>query len=553
MPRRRLQGEEFSEVLAAMLRHDGEVTASGLYSYLQAARTAESVDHSSLDRHLVSELARLVSRVHEIDERHEAMQEQIARVTSTPWVTARFLGVADTALGMRALVVSGGARQALDVGPALALEDLDSGDEVFLSSEKNLVMAKAGAPGSACGETAVFERIVGDGRVVVAHRDETLLVTCAAGVDPAALKPGQKVLWDRNSNMVLEATGHEESERFVRVSVDDVDAKMLGGQRDALERLLNALASRLLDPELSARYGVSGRRGVLLSGPPGVGKTLLCRIAAAEIQRRSARPCSFVILRPAELESVYVSESERNVRAVFDRLRELAETTTVVVMLDEVDSIARTRGNHNAHHSDKTLTAWMAALDGHTGRGDIAIVATCNAKHLIDPAMLERISEVDIHVPRPGREAAREIFAVHLPGNLYYAGEAAGTRQAMIDAAVAMLYESESAARLCTLHFRDGTNRQVYARDLASGRLIEQICVSAREKALVRHLAGCGEGMEVRDVQQAAEDARSRLASQVTVRNARDLIADLPEDVDVVRIDRPPSGVKRRFRYLRAA
>jgi len=129
----------------------------------------------------------------------------------------------------------------------------------------------------------------------------------------------------------------------------------------------------------------------------------------------------------------------------------------------------------------------------------------------------------------------------------------ASARSAIIDAAVSCLFAPNCEPALYTLHFRDGKSRPIYAGELVSGRLIEQICRAAGKSALLRPLEGGPRGMTVSDMQRATSEAIDRLARLLTLRNVREYLADLPEDIDVVRIERHRARASGTLRYLNAA
>jgi SpoVK/Ycf46/Vps4 family AAA+-type ATPase len=223
-----------------------------------------------------------------------------------------------------------------------------------------------------------------------------------------------------------------------------------------------------------------------------------------------------------------------------------------LLFLDEVDAIGRLRGGMSGQHSDKFLSAWLTELDGLRSQRGLAIVAATNRRDLIDPALLERLSGIELNVPRPGMTAARDIFRVHLPANRPVApnGPLAGdARTEMINVAVTRLYAPNADNQLARLRLRDGHERIVAARDLMSGRVIRQICDAACDAAFERHDTGRGIGVCLDDIEEAVSDALDRMASLLTPRNVRSHIHDLPDDADVIAVERltrrlRPSGYR---------
>ena len=140
----------------------------------------------------------------------------------------------------------------------------------------------------------------------------------------------------------------------------------------------------LRHPELFAR-GVRQRSGLLLYGPPGTGKTLLAKAVATECA------LNFVSVKGPELLNMYVGESERNVRAVFEAAR---NAKPCVLFFDELDSLApaRGRGSDGGGVMDRVVSQLLTEIDGMSQNADVFVIAATNRPDLIDPALL-----------RPGR------------------------------------------------------------------------------------------------------------------------------------------------------
>ncbi len=300
---------------------------------------------------------------------------------------------------------------------------------------------------------------------------------------------------------------------------------------------------------------MGGRRSVLLVGQPGCGKTLMVKAVVSEISRMTGRVVRFYIVKPAEWESCLVGNTEKNIRTLFATLRSSTQDGSLAVLfLDEVDCVGRVRGHMQGHYSDKALNAFLAELDGFSGREGVAVVATTNRKDLIDNALLQRLSDHEIYVGPPDMKAAKTIFSIHLRPSLPFSPNgsmASSTRLEIIETAVARIYSPNSPyAELCRLKFRDGKTRIVYAKDFASGRLIQQICGAAKLSAYQRELSGGERGLVVGDIEEAIASAMQRLATNITVHNVRNQLPELPTDIDVVSVEPILRRVDRPARYL---
>ena len=236
--------------------------------------------------------------------------------------------------------------------------------------------------------------------------DKEVVVDAAAMLDATVLVAGDQVRWDRAAWMVFEKIESAAGRRLLLDEVPDLGRDAVGGQDAQLDALLAALTASLVAPERAARYGLSGRRSILMVGPPGCGKTLMARVAAAEITRIGGRRCRFGVVKPASWESPYVGETQQNIANCFKALREAAADGFAVLFLDEVEAVGRIRGGAVGHHADKFLAALLAELDGFSERQNVAIIAATDRKDLVDPALLERLSDVEVAVTRPDLRGA---------------------------------------------------------------------------------------------------------------------------------------------------
>jgi proteasome-associated ATPase len=512
---------------------------------------------SDIDRLLLSRLLLARRELDSVNKIQEELREAVQKLSATPWHPALFLRPVETQLGERALVSCNRQRRLVELSDEVEGRALVRGQAVFLSRELNLLMATAPAELMEFGETAFFDHLTEDGRLVLKQRDEEYVVEAASSLGTAQLCQGDRVRWDRDAWLAFEQIESNEGRQFITEDVDDIGPEMLGGQDACLEELLMALTVNVVNPQLAQTYGLGGRRSVLLVGPPGVGKTRMTRIAASMLQRISGKTCRFAAVKPGEFTTPWIGETEQNIRNCFKALREEAGDGLAVLFLDEIESIGRVRGRGlGSDHADRFLAALLAEIDGFGDRGNVALVTATNRKDLVDPALLQRLSDVEIAVQRPNLRAAREIFDVHLGESYPYATngvDASSTRREIIESALSCLYAPNGEGALCELQFRDGKRRTIHARELMSGRLIEQIATDVRNAAFHRNLRTGETGIRQSDMEAAAARALEKLRSTLTINNVHDHIDDLPQDNDVVRVAPVIRKVQNTFRYVNAA
>ncbi|ROL44313.1 Nuclear valosin-containing protein-like [Anabarilius grahami] len=166
-------------------------------------------------------------------------------------------------------------------------------------------------------------------------------------------------------------------------TVPDVTWEDVGALQDIREELNMAIMAPIHNPEHFKALGLNAPAGVLLAGPPGCGKTLLAKAVANE------SGLNFISVKGPELLNMYVGESERAVRQVFQRGRNSAPC---VIFFDEIDALCPRRSQHESGASVRVVNQLLTEMDGMENRRQVFMMAATNRPDIIDPAVL-----------RPGR------------------------------------------------------------------------------------------------------------------------------------------------------
>ena len=544
---------EAADLIHAILAMEGGMNVDQTVASLQVVRNQSPETSAWVDRALVEAVVVHRRGLKSAQEQISECRDLLEALSAPPLHPAIFRGIVIAGGESKALVQMGAARRAVSPGEEIDLAALVRGDEVFLNNEQNLIIAVSPDGQPKCGETAMFERRLPDGRLVLRHHEDPLVVEVSGSLAGAALTAGNAVRFDRNGWMAYEKIELETSRRYLLDEVPNLSLDSVGGHSANLESLLSVLTMILVEPQRAAAYGLTGRNSILMVGPPGCGKTLMARVAVSEIARLTGKKCRFAVVKPAEFESPWVGQTQENIRQCFQSLREVGEDGYAVLFMDEIEAIGRIRGGAVSHHSDKFLAAFLAELDGFADRKNVAIIAASNRKDLLDAALYERLSDLEINVGRPDMKGARAIFQIHFPASVpfYPNGELAkSTREELIDLAVSKFYSPNAGNELCTLRFRDGKQRIVVARELASGRLFENVCRTALRAAFLRDVRGGAAGVQWCDMQDATSQTIERMRTILTIHNAHAYLADLPQDVDVVSVEPVVRKVKQPHHYL---
>jgi len=194
--------------------------------------------------------------------------------------------------------------------------------------------------------------------------------------------------------------------REVLVEIPKISWSDVGGLGDVKMKLREAVEMPLKDPEAFKRMGIKPPRGILLYGPPGSGKTLLAKAVANESE------ANFISIKGPEVMSKWVGESEKAVRTIFKKAKQVAPC---IVFLDELDAIAHRRGfDNDSGVSERVVNQLLTSMDGLETLEGVVVIGATNRPDMVDPALL-RTGRFDriLLVPAPDRAARLEILKVH--------------------------------------------------------------------------------------------------------------------------------------------
>ncbi|CAF0753439.1 unnamed protein product [Rotaria sordida] len=181
------------------------------------------------------------------------------------------------------------------------------------------------------------------------------------------------------------------SKREGFATVPDVTFDDIGALKDVREELSMAILASIRHPTLYDRFGFVRSPGILLVGPPGCGKTLLAKAIANE------SGINFISVKGPELLNMYVGESERAVRQVFQRAR---DSNPCVIFFDEIDALCPRRTAHDTGSTARVVNQLLTEMDGvdqTTASKRVYVMAATNRMDILDPAIL-RPGRLDKHI-----------------------------------------------------------------------------------------------------------------------------------------------------------
>ncbi len=526
---------------------------------LACLRESAIESSAQIDRYLLGKIVGLQQALCAVEDRQNKLRELIESLSAPPYFPAVFLAAAETPDARGALVQTGDERRVVRFARGIA-SDLAPGDEVLLSHERNCVIARSSTPSFMAGEVATYNRNTTDGRLVLRSHDEEIVVQAKKDLQGAGLKAGDGIRFSRSAGLAFERIESSKGDEYFVESTPSETFLQIGGLEKEIEQLKLEMTLQLFSPDIATKYKLARKRSILLAGPPGNGKTLLARATANWLASCSPSGQSrWIYVKPGALNSVWFGKSEQHYREIFRVARDTAAAdpgAVIVMFWDEIDAVGQNRGESVNRIDDRLLNSFMAELSdfGSRDSGNVVIITATNRIDCLDPALLRpgRLGDLVMHIPPPRAKAARAILARHLPADVPYATNGHGpaeTREILLDQTVAQLFAQTVETELANLTLRDGKRRLVRASDLITGAHLESIAQAALKLAGRREKEGGPPGISCADLNAAICGFVADAPRVLTPRNARNYLYDLPQDVDVVRVELVERKVRNPHQY----
>ncbi|MBX3333657.1 MAG: AAA family ATPase [Nitrospira sp.] len=426
-----------------------------------------------------------------------------------------------------ARIVVGGAEYYANVDPRVPEPDLKIGTQILVN-EAYAVIKTLGYDRN--GPILKLAEAMPDGRLRF-EQDmgrQSLVLQRSTDLIGADLNPGTEIRIDPSHRVAIEQLGDRRSSRHALDETPTVTWEQIGGQSEAITAIRKAIEYPLLHAQTFERFKFSQPKGFLLYGPPGCGKTLIGQAAAGSLsklvsessqgqlpgeeKRQPVTSGAFLHVKGPEILNMWLGESERIVRDLFDQARARRKNGALpFIFIDEAESILGTRRAMRSFNISNTLVPMFCSeMDGIESLRDVVIILASNRPDLIDPAVL-RPGRIDrkIKVSRPNKEAAAQILKVYLTEDLPVdsalvkerGGEHTHAVASLVEEVIETIFQRTADNRLLSIRLRSGQTKVLYRGDLVSGAILASIVQRAKEKAIDRTIqSGQPAGLSAGDV-----------------------------------------------------
>lgn len=191
----------------------------------------------------------------------------------------------------------------------------------------------------------------------------------------------------------------------IKPAISHITFKDIAGIKEVKEEL-NEIVDFLKNPAKYKDFGIKLPKGVLLVGPPGVGKTMIAKAVAGEAN------VPFFYQSGSSFVQIYVGIGAKRVRELFSYAKKYAPS---IIFIDEIDAVGKARGNYRNDERESTLNQLLSEMDGFEDSSGVIVIAATNKIEVLDEALL-RSGRFDrrVFVSLPDKDERIDIIKIYL-------------------------------------------------------------------------------------------------------------------------------------------
>ncbi len=191
----------------------------------------------------------------------------------------------------------------------------------------------------------------------------------------------------------------------IKPAISHITFKDIAGIKEVKEEL-NEIVDFLKNPAKYKNFGIKLPKGVLLVGPPGVGKTMIAKAVAGEAN------VPFFYQSGSSFVQIYVGIGAKRVRELFSYAKKYAPS---IIFIDEIDAVGKARGNYRNDERESTLNQLLSEMDGFEDSSGVIVIAATNKIEVLDEALL-RSGRFDrrVFVSLPDKDERIDIINIYL-------------------------------------------------------------------------------------------------------------------------------------------
>ena len=450
----------------------------------------------NLNKNLEKRIKQLTDNLTEIKEFAEKLAKEVEKMSSPPLSYATLV----EAYGELALVDVNGSLYEVNISDNIDKKNLIPGITVTVNPAFNIVAIKDHEPGNL---VATIESILDGDRILAINKFDEKHVLRLKGSLNGKVKIGDLVRYHFRSGFVYEVLPKTGLDEFLLEEVPDVMFEKIGGLEEEIIKIKDTIELPYLHTEEFKEMELNPRKGILLYGPPGCGKTMIAKAIAnslaKKVEEKTGKPSKgyFINTSATEFATKWYGETEGKIRNVFKKAAEKAkDDMPVIIFIDEFESIFRTRNTGISDDaSDKAVSQLLASLDGVKDYKNIFVIAATNRQELIDPAILrDGRLDVKIQIKRPNEDSAKKIFFKYITESVPLHESELKTKnkreaiESIVNKTVAEIFSTKPENAYVQFYYNTGDVEKIYFKDLISGAMIEGIVSRAKLYAIKEKL-----------------------------------------------------------------